>query len=158
MVLGCDRMKYSVGFLFSPDKTMVVLIKKNRPEWEKGLLNGVGGHIEENETPVEAMTREFREETGVMIPCEEWKLLTTLEGKRSTKEEIEEFKVWFFYAISNQFYKVKTVTDEKVIMLQLDDLYWKPTVYNLKWLIPLALDSLIQKPIEFIPKLLDVVE
>ena len=37
-------MKYSVGFLFNPDETKVVLIKKNRHDWEKGLLNGVGGH------------------------------------------------------------------------------------------------------------------
>ena len=36
---------YSVGFLFNDTKTKVCLIKKNRPTWQEGFLNGVGGHL-----------------------------------------------------------------------------------------------------------------
>jgi 8-oxo-dGTP diphosphatase len=44
-------IKYVVGFLFNEGKTKVVLIKKNRPDWQKGYFNGVGGKIEGDETP-----------------------------------------------------------------------------------------------------------
>lgn len=54
---------YSLGFMFY--KNHVVLIKKARPEWQKGLLNGVGGHIEEGESALDCMIREFKEETGI---------------------------------------------------------------------------------------------
>ena len=35
-----------VGFAFTEDRRSVILIRKNRPEWQAGRLNGVGGHIE----------------------------------------------------------------------------------------------------------------
>jgi len=35
--------EYVLGFLM--DNYRVVLIEKQRPAWQKGLLNGVGGHI-----------------------------------------------------------------------------------------------------------------
>ena len=35
--------KYVVGFMFSPDKQFVALIRKNRPEWQAGKLNGIAG-------------------------------------------------------------------------------------------------------------------
>ena len=34
---------YACGFLFSQDRTRVVLIRKRRPAWQAGKLNGVGG-------------------------------------------------------------------------------------------------------------------
>lgn len=47
------------------------LIKKNRPVWQAGFLNAIGGHVKENESPRDAMFREFHEETGLKIP--DWK-------------------------------------------------------------------------------------
>ena len=38
---------------------IVVLTHKNRPAWQAGKLNGVGGKIELLESPVAAMVREF---------------------------------------------------------------------------------------------------
>ncbi len=34
---------YVAGLMFSQDKTCVALIVKNKPDWQKGLLNGIGG-------------------------------------------------------------------------------------------------------------------
>jgi 8-oxo-dGTP diphosphatase len=42
---------YACGFLFSLDRTRVLLIRKRRPAWQAGRLNGVGGKIEPGETP-----------------------------------------------------------------------------------------------------------
>ena len=35
---------YACGFLFSDDRRHVVLIRKRRPAWQAGKLNGVGGN------------------------------------------------------------------------------------------------------------------
>ena len=42
----------------------VVLVKKNKPAWQKDKYNLPGGKIEEGETPLEAARRELEEETG----------------------------------------------------------------------------------------------
>jgi 8-oxo-dGTP diphosphatase len=67
---------YVVGFLFGHDKTMVALIKKSRPEWQKGMLNGIGGKIENSENALTAMRREFKEEAGADVS--DWKLLHSI--------------------------------------------------------------------------------
>jgi 8-oxo-dGTP diphosphatase len=59
------KARYVVGFAFNSFENAVVLIKKTHPEWQKGKLNGIGGHIEAGETPLEAMIREASEETGI---------------------------------------------------------------------------------------------
>lgn len=42
----------------------VLLVLKDRPEWQKGKYNLLGGKIEEGETPEEAAVRELKEEAG----------------------------------------------------------------------------------------------
>src|SRR5215208_5596620 len=69
---------YACGFLFSPDRQRVLLIRKRRPAWQAGKLNGVGGKIERDESPAEAMRREFREEAGLDV--RDWQEVLTLSG------------------------------------------------------------------------------
>ena len=57
-------VEYVLGFMFNEAESKVLLVWKNRPAWQAGKLNGVGGKIEAGETPVQAMNREFAEETG----------------------------------------------------------------------------------------------
>lgn len=70
--------EYACGFLFSEDRSRVLLIRKRRPAWQAGKLNGVGGKIEPGETPLQAMRREFREEAGVDIA--DWQQVLRLSG------------------------------------------------------------------------------
>ena len=56
---------YCCGFMFSKDFSHVLLIEKARPKWQEGKVNGIGGHLESGESPVDAMVREFEEETGL---------------------------------------------------------------------------------------------
>lgn len=115
------------GFLFSESKRHVVLIKKKRPEWQRNLINAVGGKIEDGETELQAMVREFREETGVTF--EDWQKFCELKGN--------DFKVNFFVGFGD-LSKVKTVTDEEVVVYKLTQLP-KNIICNLDWLIPMAL-------------------
>ncbi len=99
--------KYFVGFMFDDNMVSVCMIMKNRPAWQNGFLNGIGGRINENETPIEAMTREFNEETGVSTKAESWVHVCTL---RLPYAEIE------FFAGRDSLIcdAVTTTTDEEV--------------------------------------------
>ena len=123
--------RYVAGFLFDDCRQHVVLIRKNRPEWQRGKLNGLGGRIEPGETPASAMRREFQEETGVDIP--DWKEFAVLTGTG--------FVVHFFYGCADweTIGRVSSLTDELVRTYQLNELGSLPTVPNAKWLIPKAL-------------------
>lgn len=73
------KEKMVVGFVFNEIFTRCLLIRKNRPKWMEGLLNGIGGHIEEGETPEEAMKRECFEECGLEIS--NWKEICIMSGE-----------------------------------------------------------------------------
>lgn len=125
--------KYVTGFLFSNDSSRVVLIKKLAPEWQKGLLNGVGGKIEPGETPIDAMTREFQEETGVFIPTNEWHCYLHIDRP-------QQYELDVFFAYSDLAFQARTVEKEEIIVVEVSKLP-ENLVPNLKWLIPLALDK-----------------
>jgi 8-oxo-dGTP diphosphatase len=126
--------RYVVGFLFQNSGKEVALIAKLRPEWQKGMLNGVGGKIKsEEESPAQAINREFKEETGADI--QDWRLFCILS-------DIREFswKVFMYSAHTNNV-NIKTCEDEEVAWYQVKDIPTLNTVPNLRWLIPMALDQ-----------------
>lgn len=69
--------RYVLGFFLTPKGA--VLIRKAR-RWGGYVWNGIGGKIEEGETPVYAMVREFAEEAGVVTNIDHWTQLFTLSG------------------------------------------------------------------------------
>lgn len=44
---------------------MALFIRKAKPDWQKGKLNLVGGHVEEGESFPQAAVRELKEETDL---------------------------------------------------------------------------------------------
>lgn len=65
---------YCLGFVYIGNR--VLLIRKNldcKLEFMRGKLNGIGGHVEDGETPLQAMIREFTEESGINKDFVEWK-------------------------------------------------------------------------------------
>jgi len=125
-------MNYVVGFLFNLPKDMVVLIKKEKPSWQKGKLNGVGGKIEEGESPLEAMIREFKEETNVDI--KDWIEFAEM-NLNHTGEKV------FFFTACELYQPLTSLTEEQVGWYHINKLDHQPIIPNLKWLIPLALDK-----------------
>lgn len=125
------RAQYVAGFLFSPSGQYVALIEKNKPEWRRGLLNGIGGKIEPGETPGMAMRREFQEEAGLDLLS--WRPFCVLTGAT--------FRVHFFETMHSRWWSAETCTNEAVRFHKTKDLPTLNTIPNLKWLIPLALDG-----------------
>lgn len=126
--------KYVLGFLFDDSGSQVVLIRKTKPKWQAGLLNGIGGKIEEGETPAEAMVREFNEETGVLFSAESWREYAVMSG--------DGFAVYCFTCQDTGAFEAAETQEVEDI----EKREWKrlpPTdcISNLLWLIPMALDE-----------------
>lgn len=122
---------YVVGFMSDLKKENLALISKKRPEWQMGLLNGIGGKLEENECVEEAMCREFQEETGYETKQNDWTHTLTLIGN--------DYEVFFFKCIKDiDLYKeLHTTTDEEIGIYDLNYLSSK-VIDNLKWIIPFS--------------------
>jgi len=130
VIEGNDEMmkRMVVGFMFVGEQ--VVLIQKNRPEWQKGLFNGVSGHVEPNESALDAMVREFEEEAGVKTEPREWDDFAVIEGGEGNTAV-------HFFSASRDTCAIRTMTDESVGFYSYDP-FPVPVVSDLKWLVPLA--------------------
>lgn len=135
-------ISYVAGLLFSPSGSTVVLVEKDRPTWQAGCLNAVGGKIEPGETPTEAMRREFREEAGLDIA--EWAPVAVLTG--------DTFEVHFFSTRDERYIDARTMESERIcrcgVQWVLNPFDCPHLIPNLRVIIPLALDDTgIVKPV-----------
>lgn len=135
-------MKSVSGFLVSPDYNKIVLIAKMRPAWQIGMFNGVGGKMDKgNETPTQAMSREFLEETGLLIPEDQWTL------RIHCYYPDFDCDLYFFVAASDRYEEVRSMTDEAVCIIDVKDLHETPLVRSVEWAIPMCLDRFIAEPV-----------
>lgn len=106
---------YVVGFVFDINSERVALIRKNRPNWQAGRLNGIGGKVEEGESPSAAMHRECKEEAGLDVHASAWGHFGILFGS--------DFRVHCFRATvsTREFDGITSLTDEVVEKLNLAD-------------------------------------
>jgi len=126
--------KYVLGFAFSEDKKAVVLILKDKPDWQKGKWNGVGGKVElSDQSNAQAMVREFYEETGVQTELTDW--------KRFAELDFPEAEVFCFKMFSNAIKDCSTCESEVVDLCSVKNVFKRNLVDNLHVLIRLALQS-----------------
>jgi len=129
---------YVVGLLFNQTKTKVVLLeKKHGPPCVVGKWNGVGGKIEDGESPASAMAREFKEEAGQPIGAHNWNHFCTLKS--------DVHQVHFFAAFVPQFILdgCSAQEDEPVDVFDIHDLP-DELMHNIRWMIPFVLDDQVQ--------------
>ncbi len=132
---------YVLGFAFDAQRETVILIEKNRPAWQKGKLNGVGGKIDpEDLTEYHAMAREFKEETGVETSPDEWEKFAIMNcdndimGGHSI--------VYCFRLFSDKIIKCSTQETERVLREEIVENHlftMKPLIGKVNYLIPMAL-------------------
>lgn len=91
---AAGRTVYVAGFLLADVRygatnsgatvPYVAVILKNRPAWQKGMLNGIGGKVEPfDRTFEDAMTRELQEEAGIVVAPSRWSHFATVRSLRS---------------------------------------------------------------------------
>lgn len=132
---------YVCGFMFCMDTACdewpegrVWLVQRNRPAWQRGYYNGIGGKVWPGEDPSESMAREFTEESGVKIPSQQWRNFCRYEVPN-----IHRVDFFFYYATESEFDSVYSAENKKAAPFPIDHLP-KKCIWNLNWLIPMALD------------------
>lgn len=127
-------MKYVVGLAFNEIGTELLLIEKKRPQWQEGLLNGVGGKVETTDASFkDAMIREFEEEACITIT--DWReVATNLE---------QHYELVFFTTFTNEIYNAKSMTDEQLQIVDVDLIpqNYYPLAPNIDWLTYVCLDG-----------------
>lgn len=109
--------EYVLAFIFDTKLNQILLIKKNRPDYQAGLLNGIGGKIEPNETPIKAVHREVFEETNLNIPENDFVSF----GEFSN----EFFKIYLFFTKINNINQAISKTDEEVKVIEINEYMFK---------------------------------
>ena len=126
--------RYVLGFAFDPLNDRVLLITKNRPEWQDGLLNGLGGHVEDSEAPHHAMQREGAEETLGKLANVDWQLYGRLSGQG--------FEMWLFCVKvlwAGMMGLDGVMTEEgRCSFVTVEDLSGLSTVPNVEYLVAMA--------------------
>lgn len=115
-------------FLIKNNEVVVI----NYKEHDNGYYDIPGGKIEENETAEETSTREFKEETGIIIKKQHYIGYATIEYP----ERIFEFDIF----IVDEYLGDTTEFDEnKSMWVNIDDLYKEtklfPSIELIKYLI-----------------------
>lgn len=141
-------ISYVVGFLFSKGANSVALVNKLKPIYMKGMLNGIGGKINPWESKLNAMKREFKEETGVTTIDTDWTQFCQYSIRRADGSE---YQLAFFYCYNDEhLHNVKTMEEEKIGVYEVEDVLTGNAgnfYHNLAWLIPMALDHEVQTAI-----------
>jgi 8-oxo-dGTP pyrophosphatase MutT (NUDIX family) len=140
------RKPYVVGFIVCLSTSEVLLIKKTRPVWQAGYLNGIGGKVEidENgnyERAAVAMSREANEECGINIPAERWINFADMQSNN--------WIVWCFIANVSleEFARARTMETEEITTMNLVDIHLKHhhLLGNIAWLVNMGLDAFFNK-------------
>lgn len=128
-------MEYTLAFIFDDTLSEVLLIKKTKPDWQAGYLNGIGGKREHNETTTDCIIREVYEECGLrnihytpvgVIQGEEY--LVTVFTARVSRSILEE---------------ASTKTEEEVQLYKMVDLPTLNLLPSVKYLIPMCIQPYI---------------
>lgn len=128
-----SRSQYVNGFLFDPTLSQVVLIRKNKPPHQEGLLNGIGGKIEPGERPLAAMTREFKEEAGLIVP---WFHFATMTWK--SRHHPKGAEMHLFRATGN-VWAARSLTAEKVEVVSVLGLMDRcDAIFNVRFMVQMA--------------------
>lgn len=110
---------YSMGFAVSLDGTQVVLLEKGRPAFLKGQWIGVGGHIEEGETPLQAMVREAKEEADLDVA--DWTYLDVV-GQSETPGAPKNSALIHMFVARTDISRAQALTEERIAVFTWNEL------------------------------------
>lgn len=129
-----QRVRSTLGFIYTSDFEYVLLIRKQRPAHHAGKLNGLGGKFEIGEVARECISREVKEESTLEISPTQWKEMGVMHWQ---EWEVEMFATIYTGSLEN----IASLASEEVgwySVTQLPD----DVISNLRWLVPLGIDVL----------------
>lgn len=154
-------MDFVVGYMRESLSNRVIMVRKTKPAFQAGLLNGVGGKVDHwvdgfpgrRETPLEAMVREFREETGIETTPDEWRLIMYMQDTRDFYTEepcVSEPGTVYWFACTRRFLPKLPArvldSGEELLTINMHDLPNRnDCLATVRWVVPMAfLDPTLQ--------------
>lgn len=149
-------INYTLGFIIQ--KPWVVLLDVRKPGFIlDGKANGIGGKMDQMESPVAGIVRETEEETGLTTHLDQWRQFGLLRGINNNVTGIVEEQIHcMVYMWHNELHDNKPLIDslpldhdckEGTVFLANMNTLPKNIVPNLAYLLPLALaDNIIGSP------------
>lgn len=120
---------YVLGFVFDSTCEHVWLIKKNRPAWQAGFLNGIGGKVEQYESLYQAMRRECMEEAG--LETSHWIYLGDIT--------FPDAEIAVFYTVVKEDIELESREDEQVVKTPVR--FIEPSATNLLPSVPILVSA-----------------
>lgn len=125
---------YTLGFVFDGEFEHVALMEKQRPDSQKGRLNGIGGKIEDGESSLACIVREVYEESGLDTTEADWTRVGEMKGA--------DFAVDVYALVhAGSGDGLRTMTDEVVGWYSVSALP-SHALSNVPWLVHLCIDKL----------------
>lgn len=131
------KINSTLGFIFTSDLQKVLLIEKQKPEFHRGLLNGLGGKVEQNEDEAACIVREVREEAGLETLTTDWQKVGVLTWTQ--------WQVSIFTGIYHGKETDLNLTEDLVVDWFFVEKLPRNCVTNLYWIIPYCVDILKTK-------------
>jgi 8-oxo-dGTP diphosphatase len=146
--------------MFDESREHVLLIRKNKPKWQEGLYNGIGGKVqlrkdintntgeikqyEDIYLPIydfrKDMSREFEEEVGIKTSSEEWEYCLEMYN--------EKFTVFVYRCFSDNVHDYRQMEEEVPCTFLLSQWTGRGCINNLSWIIPMLLDNELKFPLK----------
>ena len=114
-------LKFTICFMKQEDA--ILMLNRTSPEW-MGAWNGVGGKIEDPETPLQCILREVYEETGMELQSHDFQYKGTASWYSVDGAPFGGMHIYFVDLPSTVVYPTPVKTDEGI-------LDWK----ELSWLV-----------------------
>lgn len=148
--------EYTVGFIFDPHFEIVALMRKNRPAWQAGKLNGIGGKFEavDKNNPRLCMLREAKEEAvwrdktfgqdpkrEVELDQLQWKQFARITGKKNVITHQRLWVVHYFYATcDNPTFVVSREPEQPIEHWGVNDIARlnRESCHNVPWCLQMA--------------------
>jgi len=149
--------RYVCGFLFDSHRRVLLVRKMRGPAAVVGRWNGIGGRIERGEMGLDAMRREFVEETGIGI--ERWDGVLQLSGMNAGRFwSVQFYRAWVeempaALRSTNDVGEELGAFDVDAVLAQAHgrgltyETSTRPggVVRNLQWIVPMLLDGDVRK-------------
>lgn len=132
--------KYTLGFIFNKNLDHVLLMHKNRPDWQAGKVNGLGGKLFDGEDSIDCIAREIKEESNLDIQKERFVYIGNLSS--------DTFHMDVFGAVyDGSLADAQSMETEEVEWFQIESLP-KNGIDKLSWLIHITLDKIKNNKID----------
>lgn len=130
---------YVVGFALSLQginlAQQVLLVLKKRPADQHNKFNGIGGRVNIGESPVQAMVRKFREETGLSTTKDDWHSFHYERRPSGVR-----LHFYTTTALGADIWKAQSTTDEEPRVLDIRTVLYYPhyCVHDVPYLVLMA--------------------